>query len=63
MNNETMHSDAISMRLRVFNIADAFMFPIVYSDFTQQSCVLIEPFYHVVYNDQQILIHIDYIQC
>ena len=56
-NNETMHSDAISMRLRIFNIADAFMFPIVYSDFTQRPCILIELFHRFVYNDQQILIH------
>ena len=34
-NNETTHGDAINMHLHVFNIADAFMFPIVYSDFTQ----------------------------
>ena len=52
-----LHSDAISMRLRVFNIADAFMFPIVYSDFTQRPCILIELFHRFVYNDQQILIH------
>ena len=56
-NNETRHSDTISMRLRVFNIADAFMFPIVDSDFTQLPCILIEPFHRCVYNDQQILIH------
>ena len=57
MNNETMYSDAISMRLRVFDIADAFMFPIIYSDFTERHCILVEPFHRFVRKDQQISIH------
>ena len=57
LNNETMYTDAISMRLHVFNIVDAFIFPIVSSGFTQRHCILIELLQHYVYNDQQIFIH------
>ncbi|CAF3464109.1 unnamed protein product [Rotaria sp. Silwood1] len=56
-NNETMYTDAINMRLRVSNIADAFMFPITYATFTEHSCILIEPFQRLVDENEQVLIH------
>ncbi|CAF1183065.1 unnamed protein product [Rotaria sordida] len=54
---ETMYLGAINMRLRVSNIADAFMFPITYASFTEHRCILIEPFQRLVHKNEQVLIH------
>ncbi|CAF2758215.1 unnamed protein product [Rotaria sp. Silwood2] len=56
-NDETMYIDTINMRLRVSNIADAFMFPITYATFTEHRCILIEPFRRLVHENEQVLIH------
>ncbi|CAF0936145.1 unnamed protein product [Rotaria sordida] len=55
--DETMYVDAINMRLRVSDITDAFMFPIIYGTFTEQRCILIEPFQRLVHKKQRVLIH------
>lgn len=54
---EKTYTDAIYMRLRVSDIFDAFMFPIVYSTFTEQRCILIEPLRRLVRENEQVLIH------
>jgi hypothetical protein len=56
-NNETLYRDAINMRLRVLNIVDAFTFPHIYSSFTEHNCILIEPLQRLVYENEEVLIH------
>lgn len=56
-NNETHYRDAINMRLRVLNIVDAFTFPLIYSSFTENKCLLIEPLQRLVYQNEDVLIH------
>jgi hypothetical protein len=56
-NIEKTYQDAINMRLRVFNMIDAFTFPSIYSTFTEHHCILIEPLQRLVYKNEEILIH------
>ncbi|CAF0851961.1 unnamed protein product [Didymodactylos carnosus] len=56
-NKENLYSDAINMRLRVSNITGAFTFPLLYSIFTKQCCILIEPLHRLVHVNEQVLIH------
>ena len=56
-NGEKSYLNAIDMRLKVFNIANAFTFPMIYSIFTEHHCILIEPLQRLVYKDEEVLIH------
>lgn len=57
VNNEKQYRDAIEMRLRVPNIADAMTFPRFYAAFSQHKCILVEPLQRLVYRNSEILIH------
>ena len=54
---ETTYGEAINMRLRVSDIAEAFTFPKIYSAFTQHNCILIEPLRRFVHKDEQVMLH------
>jgi hypothetical protein len=56
-NAESVYYNAIDMRLRVSDIADAFTFPLLYSTFTEHKCILIEPLQRLVHENEQVLIH------
>jgi transglutaminase/protease-like cytokinesis protein 3 len=56
-NDETLYREAINMRLRVSNIADAFTFPLIYSCFTEHNCILIGPLHRLVHKNEEVLMH------
>jgi hypothetical protein len=39
------------------NIVNAFTFPLIYSIFTEHNCILIEPLQRLVYENEEVLIH------
>jgi len=45
------------MRLCVLHIDDAFIFPLIYSTFTEHNCILIEPLQGLVHRNEEVLIH------
>lgn len=55
---EKSYYDAIYMRLRVRNISGAFVFPTIYSAFTEHQCILIEPLRRFVHENETVLIHV-----
>ena len=53
---ETVHLEAIHMRLKVIGLVTAPSFPILYRPFTEYKCTLIEPFRRSLRRGEQVMI-------